>query len=40
MKVILEPTITVVASTQFHGHPVYQIPSDGTDAEKLGSFAS
>jgi thymidylate synthase (FAD) len=40
MKVILEPTVTVVANTQFHGHPVYQIPGDGTDAEKLGSFAA
>lgn len=40
MQVILEPTVTVVASTQFFGHPTYLIPDDGTDAERLGSFAA
>ena len=40
MKVILEPTVTVIATTQFHPHPKYPIPNDGTDAEKLGSFAA
>ena len=40
MKVITKPTVTVIAATQFFGHPVYKIPADGTDAEKLGSFAA
>lgn len=40
MKIILEPTVTVVASTQFFGHPNYHIPPGGTDAERLGSFAA
>lgn len=39
MKIITEPTVTIVAATQFFGHPTYLIPDDGTDAEKLGSFA-
>lgn len=40
MKVITSPTVTVVAATQFFGHPSYLIPSDGTDAERLGAFAA
>lgn len=40
MKIILEPTVTVVAATQFFGHPTYEIPDDGTDIEKLGSYAA
>lgn len=40
MKVLTGPVVTVVGSTQFHEHPVYKIPTDGTDAERLGAFAA
>lgn len=40
MKVILEPTVTPIAVTKFIEHPVYKIPSDGSDDCKLGSFAA
>lgn len=40
MKVITEPTVTVVAKTQFLGHPQYKIPSDGDSAIKLCAFAA
>ena len=40
MKFITEPTIHLVAATQFFGTPAYRIPEDGTDAEKLGAFAA
>jgi thymidylate synthase (FAD) len=40
MKVILNPTVTIIGHTKFIEHPVYKIPSDGTDAEQLGAFAA
>ena len=40
MKIITRPTVTVVAATQFFGHPTYAIPEDGVDAERLGAFAA
>jgi thymidylate synthase (FAD) len=40
VRVLLEPKVKVVAATQFFGHPDYPIPDDGTDAERLGSFAA
>lgn len=40
MKVILEPRVVIVGQTIFNSHPEYDIPDDGTDAEKLGSFAA
>jgi thymidylate synthase (FAD) len=40
MKVILEPTVTIVAHTSFYPTDRFEIPDDGTDAEKLGAFAA
>ena len=40
MKVILEPTVTLVAKQVFIEHPVYKIPDDGNDAVKIGAFAA
>lgn len=40
MKVITEPTVTVIAKQVFLGHPDYEIPIDGDDATKIGSFAA
>jgi thymidylate synthase (FAD) len=40
MKVILEPRVTIVAHTKFYPTDRFEIPEDGTDAEKLGSFAA
>lgn len=40
MNIILEPTVTVIAATQFFGHPTYAIPADGDHAERLGAFAA
>jgi thymidylate synthase (FAD) len=40
MKVILEPTVTVVGHSQFIEHPTYKIPDDGDDHTKLGAFAA
>lgn len=40
MKVFLGPTVTVVAATKFFGHPEYEIPQDGSGAERLGAFAA
>ena len=40
MKVIASPTVTVVGQTTFTEHPMYKIPSDGTDVERLGAFAA
>lgn len=39
-RVITQPSVTVVAKPDFLGHPVYKIPDDGTDVEKLGAFAA
>lgn len=40
MKIITEPTVTVVGVTKFLDHPEYKIPADGNDAVKLCSFAA
>ena len=40
MKIITEPTVTVVGRMVFEEHPVYKIPVDGTDLERLGAFAA
>lgn len=40
MKIITEPTVTVIAKQQFLGHPDYDIPDDGNDAIKIGAFAA
>jgi thymidylate synthase (FAD) len=40
MKVITEPTVTLIAKQTFLGHPEYAIPSDGNDATKIGAFAA
>lgn len=40
MRVILEPTVEIVASTKFYGSETFLIPDDGTDAEKLGAFSA
>ena len=40
MKVITKPTVTVVAHTQFVPHPNYDIPPDGSEAERLGAFSA
>lgn len=40
MKVILEPTVTVVGKSHFIEHPVYKIPVDGSDSTKLCAFAA
>ena len=40
MKVITNCAAAVVGSTVFHEHPIYKIPDDGTDAERLGAFAA
>lgn len=40
MKVILEPTVTLVAKQVFIEHPTYKIPDDGNDAVKIGAFAA
>jgi len=40
MKVITSPTVTVVGQTVFSEHPMYKIPSDGTDVERLGAFSA
>ena len=40
MKVITNPTVTVVGRTVFQEHPSYKIPADGTDIERLGAFAA
>lgn len=40
MKIITEPTVTVIAKQVFIEHPVYKIPSDGIDAVKIGAFAA
>ena len=40
MKVILEPKVTVIAHSQFLGHPDYSIPTDGDDAVQLCAFSA
>jgi len=40
MKVILEPTVTLVGKSTFIPHPTYTIPDDGTDADKLCAFGA
>lgn len=40
MKIILNPTIHVLSTPQFHEHPNYKIPSDGNDIVKICSFAA
>lgn len=40
MKVILEPTVTVISVPKFIEHPMYKIPSDGDDFVKLGAFCA
>jgi thymidylate synthase (FAD) len=40
LKIITEPTVTVIAKQVFIEHPVHKIPADGTDAVKIGAFAA
>lgn len=40
MKIITHPTVTLVTKQVFLGHPKYDIPSDGSDAVKIGAFAA
>lgn len=40
MKVITGCSAVVVGQTVFQEHPIYKIPEDGTDAERLGAFAA
>lgn len=40
MKIIMEPTVTVVGYSKFVEHPKYKIPPDGSDAVKIGAFAA
>ena len=40
MKVITGCAVTIVGQTKFQEHPRYDIPTDGTDAERLGAFAA
>jgi thymidylate synthase (FAD) len=40
MKIITEPTVEIVAATQFFESKTFLIPDDGTDAEKLGAFSA
>jgi thymidylate synthase (FAD) len=40
MKIILEPTVTVIARTEYLGHPTKKVPVDGLYAEKLGAHAA
>ena len=40
MKVILEPTVTVVSKVNFVEHPEYKVPDDGDNFTRLGAFAA
>ena len=40
MKVITGCAAAVVGKTVFVEHPVYKIPEDGTEIERLGAFAA
>ena len=40
MKVITGCSAVVVGQTMFQEHPIYKIPKDGTDVERLGAFAA
>lgn len=40
MKIITEPTVTVIAKSQFLETDRFEIPDDGNDAVKLGAFAA
>lgn len=40
MKIITNPTVEIVAATQFRGHSVFKIPADGDDATRTSSFAA
>ena len=40
VKVILEPTVTVVSKVNFVEHPEYKVPDDGDNFIRLGAFAA
>lgn len=40
MKVITGCAVAVVGTTVFKEHPIYKVPKDGTDIERLGAFAA
>jgi len=40
MNIIITPSVEIVAQTQFIGSRVFEIPDDGDDHVKLGSFAA
>lgn len=40
MKIITKPTVEVIARPQFIGSTTFEIPDDGNDAVKLGSFSA
>ncbi|MEK9769552.1 MAG: FAD-dependent thymidylate synthase [Betaproteobacteria bacterium] len=40
MRIITRPNITLISEPTFIEHPDYKIPSDGTDATKIGAFAA
>ena len=40
MKIITTPTIEVIAKPQFIGSTTFEIPDDGNDAVKVGSFCA
>lgn len=40
MEVLTDCSVAVIGYTKFVEHPVYKIPSDGTDAEQLGAMAA
>lgn len=40
MKIITQPTVSLIAKQVFLGHPTYEIPEDGNDAVKIGAFAA
>ena len=40
MRIITEPTVVLVAKPEFLGHPDFELPEDGTGAERLGAFSA
>lgn len=40
MKIITKPTVEVIARPQFIGSSTFEIPDDGNDSVKLGSFSA
>lgn len=40
MRIITNPTVTLIAKQVFLEHPTYKIPDDGNDATKIGAFAA